>query len=121
MSAWYEIEGRILVVRIERENARNAIDVETALGIDEGSPPRSRGPRGLAGNQPRNRDRALRQRYAGGDFRDLKRQGLEWAGHRPRSTGGPQKLTRNNRGLRSARSVQRQLHQSSRRPSDPSR
>jgi enoyl-CoA hydratase len=32
----YEIHGRVLVVRIEREHKRNAIDVATALDIDAG-------------------------------------------------------------------------------------
>jgi enoyl-CoA hydratase len=34
MTVTHETRGRILVVRIEREHKRNAIDVETALGID---------------------------------------------------------------------------------------
>lgn len=35
MAVRHEIHDRILVVHIEREEKRNAIDVETALGIDE--------------------------------------------------------------------------------------
>ena len=34
MTVTQEIRGRVLVVRIEREHKRNAIDVDTALGID---------------------------------------------------------------------------------------
>jgi len=34
MTVTQETRGRILVVRIEREHKRNAIDVDTALGID---------------------------------------------------------------------------------------
>lgn len=35
MAVTSEVRERILIVRIEREEKRNAIDVETALGIDE--------------------------------------------------------------------------------------
>ncbi|SFK19628.1 enoyl-CoA hydratase-related protein [Amycolatopsis sacchari] len=35
MAVRQEVRGRVLVVRIEREEKRNAIDVDTALGIDE--------------------------------------------------------------------------------------